>query len=157
MNQTTQGIVLDQNMSFATTDKKITSFKDISARYLVLYFYPKDNTPGCTNEAKDFTKYYEAFKQLDTEVVGVSRDSISKHENFKERYDIPYPLLSDADEAVCKHFDVIKQKNFMGRSYLGIDRSTFILDSKGHCIKEWRSVKVKGHVEAVLNFLQTPQ
>lgn len=122
---------------------------------LVLYFYPKDNTPGCTNEALDFKAHYQEFKKLGFEVVGISRDSIKSHENFKAKHELPFALLSDADEQVCNLFDVIKMKNMYGKQVRGIERSTFILNKEGVIIQEWHKVKVAEHVKEVLAFIQT--
>ena len=118
---------------------------------LVIYFYPKDSTPGCTTEGQDFRDNYKLFKNLNTEIIGVSRDSIKSHENFKDKQSFPFELLSDPDEKMCKAFDVIKMKSMYGKEYLGIDRSTFLISSNGKVVKEWRSVKVKGHVNEVLS------
>jgi len=126
------------------------SNKDFVGRNLVIYFYPKDSTPGCTTEGQEFTENHKVFKKLDTEILGVSRDSIKSHENFKSKQSFSFELLSDPDEKVCKAFDVIKKKSMYGREYMGIDRSTFLINKKGKIIKEWRSVKVKGHVDEVL-------
>ena len=117
---------------------------------LVLYFYPKDSTPGCTTEGQDFRDNYKKFKKLNTEILGVSRDSIKSHENFKAKQSFPFELLSDPDEKVCKAFDVMKMKSMYGREYMGVDRSTFLINEKGKVVREWRSVKVKGHVDEVL-------
>ena len=121
------------------------SNKDFIGKNLVIYFYPKDSTPGCTVEGQDFRDNFKAFKKLNTEILGVSRDSIKSHENFKSKQAFPFELLSDPDEEMCKAFDVMKMKE-----YLGIDRSTFLIDANGKVVKEWRSVKVKGHVQEVL-------
>jgi thioredoxin-dependent peroxiredoxin len=121
---------------------------------LVLYFYPKDNTPGCTAEGADFRDYYPAFKRAGCEVLGISRDSVASHEKFKAKMKFPFELLSDADEAVCKQFGVIKLKNMYGKQVRGIERSTFAIDAKGRLAREWRGVKVTGHVQEVLNFAQ---
>ena len=133
----------------ATGDKQI-SLKDLKGKNLVLYFYPKDSTPGCTLEGQDFRDHYSKFKRAKTVVLGVSRDSIKSHENFKAKQAFPFELLSDADEELCKLFDVIKMKNMYGKQVRGIERSTFLIDSKGYLRQEWRKVKVKGHVEEVL-------
>ena len=117
---------------------------------LVMYFYPKDNTPGCTTEGQGFRDQYAAFKAANTEVFGVSRDSVKSHENFKGKQEFPFELISDKDEAVCQLFDVIKLKKLYGKEYLGVDRSTFLIDSQGVLRQEWRGVKVPGHVDAVL-------
>ncbi len=117
---------------------------------LVVYFYPKDNTPGCTQEGQDFRDLYPKFKKAGTAILGVSRDSIRSHENFKDKYDFPFPLLSDSKEQACKLFDVIKEKNMYGRKVMGIQRSTFLIDAKGVLRQEWRGVTVKGHAIEVL-------
>ena len=122
---------------------------------LVLYFYPKDNTPGCTLEGADFRDRHKDFKRAGCEVFGVSRDSLASHEKFKDKMKFPFELLSDEDEAVCKQFGVMKMKNMYGRKVRGIERSTFVVDDKGVLAREWRGVKVPGHVEEVLNFVKT--
>jgi len=121
---------------------------------LVLYFYPKDNTPGCTAEGADFRDRHKDFKKAGCEVYGISRDSVKSHEGFKAKMKFPFDLLSDADEQVCSQFGVIKQKNMYGRKVRGIERSTFVLDRGGVLAREWRAVKVPGHVEEVLNFVK---
>lgn len=138
------------NFSLPATGDKSISLKDLKGRNLVLYFYPKDSTPGCTQEGQDFRDNYSKFKRAKTEVLGVSRDSIKSHENFKNKQGFPFDLLSDADEELCKLFDVIKMKNMYGKQVRGIERSTFLIDSKGYLRAEWRKVKVKDHVEEVL-------
>ena len=127
------------------------SNKDFEGKNFVIYFYPKDSTPGCTTEGQEFRDNYKSFKKLNTEILGVSRDSIKSHENFKSKQSFPFELLSDPDEKVCKAFDVMKLKSMYGREYIGVDRSTFLVSAKGIILKEWRSVKVKGHVEDVLS------
>lgn len=122
---------------------------------LVLYFYPKDNTPGCTAEGQKFRDLHPEFQKLACGIFGVSRDSLKSHENFKARMQFPFELLSDADEAVCKLYDVIKMKNMYGKKVRGIERSTFAIDAKGTVRREWRGVKVPGHVEEVLAFVKT--
>lgn len=122
---------------------------------LVLYFYPKDSTPGCTTEGQEFRDSYNEFKSLNTEIIGVSRDSIKSHENFKLKQNFPFDLLSDPDEKVCKAFDVMKLKSMYGREYIGVDRSTFIINKDGKVVKEWRAVKVKGHVAEVLEEIKS--
>ena len=124
------------------------------ANILVLYFYPKDSTPGCTQEGQDFRDNYAKFKALNAEILGVSRDSMKSHENFKCKQEFPFELISDTDEALCKAFDVIKMKNMYGKQVQGIERSTFLIDPDGKIVKEWRKVSVKGHCEAVLAALQ---
>ncbi len=133
------------------TSNKTLCEKDFIGKNLVIYFYPKDSTPGCTTEGQDFRDNYKLFKNLNTEIIGVSRDSIKSHENFKDKQSFPFELLSDPDEKMCKAFDVIKMKSMYGKEYLGVDRSTFLISSNGKVVKEWRSVKVKGHVNDVLN------
>jgi peroxiredoxin Q/BCP len=127
------------------------SNEDFIGKNLVIYFYPKDSTPGCTTEGQEFRDNYKSFKKLNTDILGVSRDSIKSHENFKSKQEFPFELLSDPDEKVCKAFDVMKLKSMYGREYIGVDRSTFLVSAKGIILKEWRSVKVKGHVEDVLS------
>ena len=124
--------------------------KDAAGRALVIYFYPKDMTSGCTRESQDFRDLYAAFRKAGTEIVGISRDGIASHEKFKTKEGLPFTLLSDPEEEVCKLFDVIREKSLYGRKYLGIDRSTFLIDSKGVLRREWRKVKVPGHAEEVL-------
>jgi len=117
---------------------------------VVLYFYPKDNTPGCTNEGIAFRDLYPEFAKHKCVIVGVSRDSIKSHENFRAKYDFPFALLSDADEKLCTQFAVIKMKNMYGKQVRGIERSTFLIDAKGRLAREWRGVKVPNHAEEVL-------
>lgn len=132
------------------------TFKSADARgaNLVIYFYPKDSTPGCTREGQDFRDNYSKFRRNKTLVVGVSRDSIASHEKFKAKQDFPFELLSDADETLCRLFDVIKEKNMYGRKGLGIERSTFLIDAAGKLQREWRKVKVDGHVDEVLEAIR---
>ena len=137
----------------ATNDLTITN-KELSGKKIIFYFYPKDDTPGCTIEGQDFSKHYNKFKKLNTEIYGVSRDSIKMHEKFKEKFNFPFNLISDSDEKLCNIFDVIKEKNMYGKKYMGIERSTFILDENQKLIKEWRKVKVKDHVEEVINTIK---
>ena len=122
---------------------------------LVIYFYPKDSTPGCTTEAQQFRDLYPAFKKAKCEIVGISRDSIQSHENFKTRFSLPFTLLSDADEVACRQFGVIKLKKLYGKEVRGIQRSTFVLDKNGVLRREWRGVKADGHAEEVLQFVQS--
>lgn len=139
----------------AATGGKSLSLADFKGRNLVLYFYPKDNTPGCTREGQDFRDHYEAFQAANTDIVGVSKDSVKVHENFCAKQSFPFDLISDADEALCAQFDVIKEKNMYGRKYMGIERSTFLIDGEGVLRAEWRKVRVPGHVEAVLEAAQS--
>ena len=138
------------NFKAECTSNIILSNKDFIGQNLVIYFYPKDSTPGCTTEGLNFTDNHEKFKKLNTEIIGVSRESIKSHENFKLKQSFPFELLSDPDEKVCNAFDVMKLKSMYGRQYIGIDRSTFLINTEGKVIKEWRTVKVKGHVDEVL-------
>lgn len=124
-------------------------------KLLVLYFYPRDNTPGCTSEGLQFRELHPDFSALGCEICGVSRDSIKSHENFKARMNFPFALLSDADEAACKLFGVIKMKNMYGKKVRGIERSTFVVDAAGVLRREWRGVKVPGHAAEVLEFVKT--
>ncbi len=125
-----------------------------AAKPLVIYFYPKDNTPGCTTESMQFRDHYDAFRQLGCEVVGISRDSIKSHEGFKAKYSLPFDLLSDADESACSAYGVIKLKNMYGKQVRGIERSTFVIARDGSIARAWRGVKVPGHVEEVLAFVK---
>ncbi len=138
------------NFKGLCTNNNNFSNKNFIGKNLIIYFYPKDSTPGCTVEGQDFRDNFKTFKKLNTEILGVSRDNIKSHENFKSKQEFPFELLSDPDEKMCKAFDVIKLKSMYGKQYLGIDRSTFLVDENGKIVKEWRSVKVKGHVEEVL-------
>ncbi|MFL2708158.1 MAG: peroxiredoxin [Gammaproteobacteria bacterium] len=138
------------NFNGQCTSDLVMSNKDFIGKNLVVYFYPKDSTPGCTTEGQDFRDNYKKFKDFNTEIIGVSRDSIKSHENFKLKQSFPFELLSDHDEKMCKAFDVMKMKSMYGREYMGVDRSTFLINKSGKVVKEWRSVKVKGHVDEVL-------
>jgi peroxiredoxin Q/BCP len=122
---------------------------------LVIYFYPKDNTPGCTNESMAFRDLYPAFSAHGAQIVGISRDSLKSHENFKAKYALPFELLSDSEETVCRQFDVIKNKKMYGKEVRGIERSTFVIGEDGKILQEWRAVKVNGHAEDVLAFIQS--
>ena len=135
------------------TNDSVFTLSETMGKNTVIYFYPKDNTPGCTKEGEDFRDRFEAFSSNNTLVVGVSRDSVKSHDKFICKYNFPFDLIADEDETVCQLFNVIKEKNMYGRTYLGIERSTFLIDSNGTLINEWRKVKVKGHVEEVLNAL----
>jgi thioredoxin-dependent peroxiredoxin len=126
------------------------SLKAAAGSKLVIYFYPKDMTSGCTRESQDFRDLHSAFRKAGVDIVGVSRDSVKSHDKFTEKERLPFPLLSDEDERLCKLFDVIHEKSLYGRKYLGIERSTFLLDGTGILRREWRKVKVPGHAEEVL-------
>ncbi|MGZ4959697.1 MAG: peroxiredoxin [Methylomonas sp.] len=137
----------------ATGDKTV-QLADFRGKKVVLYFYPKDNTPGCTQEGIAFRDSFEQFESLNAVILGVSRDSVKVHEGFKCKQSFPFDLLSDPEEALCELFDVIKMKNMYGKQVRGIERSTFLIDENGVLIKEWRKVQVKTHVADVLDFLQ---
>ena len=128
---------------------------DLAGKALVLYFYPKDSTPGCTTEAQQFSALNADFAKANAVIVGVSRDSLKSHDNFIAKQSIPYRLISDADEAVCELFGVMKLKNMYGKQVRGIERSTFVIDAKGKLVQEWRGVKVPGHAAEVLAFVQS--
>ena len=127
---------------------------DLKGKYVVIYFYPKDSTPGCTKEGEDFRDLYKEFKKHDSLIFGVSRDSVASHEKFKNKSNFPFSLSSDEDESLCNIFDVIKEKNMYGRKYMGIERSTFLIDKKGKLVHEWRKVKVKDHAQKVLDTIK---
>jgi len=131
------------------------TLSDHAGETVVLYFYPKDNTPGCTTQGAEFRDAYDAFRKAGATVVGVSRDSIKSHESFKAKMDFPFELISDADEKLCTQFDVIRMKNMYGKQVRGIERSTFIIDGGGRLAREWRKVKVDGHVDEVLAAVQS--
>jgi len=142
------------DFELSSTSGKQFRLSDIKSKYLVIFFYPKDDTPGCTNESQQFRDLYSEFVQAGCEIVGISRDSLKSHEKFKEKYNLPYDLLSDTDEVVCELFGVIKMKNMYGKQVRGIERSTFILDQGGKLYKAWRGVRVPGHAEEVLTFIR---
>lgn len=142
------------DFTLPATSGKIFTLAD-APRPLVIYFYPKDNTPGCTNEGMAFRDLYPAFQAKGAEVVGISRDSLKSHENFKSKLSLPFELLSDSEETVCKLFDVIKSKNMYGKKVLGIERSTFVIGADGRVVREWRGVKVPGHAEEVLAIVES--
>lgn len=133
----------------ATGDKTIR-LKDLRGQNVVIYFYPKDSTPGCTTEGRDFSALHAKFRRANTVILGVSRDSIASHEKFKAKQGFKFDLLSDPDEVLCKKFDVIHEKSLYGRKFMGVVRSTFLIDADGKLRQEWRKVKVKGHAEEVL-------
>lgn len=139
-----------QTPSLEATGGQSLSIQDFRGQPAVIYFYPRDNTPGCTREGQDFRDAFEQFQKLDCAVIGVSRDSLRTHENFSTKHDLPFPLIADTDEQLCRQFDVIKEKNMYGKKVMGIERSTFLLDPDGRIVREWRKVKVPGHVDEVL-------
>ncbi len=134
----------------AATGDQTVRLADLRGKNVVIYFYPKDDTPGCTTEGQDFRDQMKAFAELDTEIFGVSRDGLKAHENFRTKFEFPFHLISDKDEALCQLFDVIKLKKLYGKEHMGIERSTFLIDQNGVLRKEWRGVKVPGHVDEVL-------
>lgn len=138
------------NFSIPATGEKEINLKDLKGKKVVIYFYPKDSTPGCTTEGQNFRDNHNKFKRAGAIILGVSRDSLRSHENFKAKQEFPFDLLSDQDETLCTIFDVIKEKKLYGKVHMGIVRSTFLIDEKGVLRKEWRGVKVPGHVEEVL-------
>ena len=138
------------DFSLPMTGGGIWKLKDAAGRKLVIYFYPRDMTSGCTRESQDFRDLTAAFRKAGTDVIGISRDNLASHEKFAAKESLPFPLLADTEEQVCKLFDVIKEKTLYGRKHLGVERSTFLIDSKGVLRREWRKVKVPGHVEEVL-------
>ena len=138
-----------KNFSLPATGNQTLSLDDFKGKHLVLYFYPKDNTSGCAKEGEGFRDAYADFQAAGAEILGVSRDSIKSHENFKAKYDFPFELLSDADETLCKQFDVIQEKSMYGRKFMGLVRSTFLIDRDGVLRQEWRKVRVPGPVAAV--------
>ena len=134
----------------AATGNKTVRLKDLRGKKVVIYFYPKDNTPGCTTEGQDFRDLHAKFRRQNALIFGVSRDSIASHDRFREKHDFPFDLLSDPDESLCRQFDVTKEKSLYGRKFLGIERSTFLIGEDGKLKAEWRKVKVEGHAQQVL-------
>jgi peroxiredoxin Q/BCP len=137
------------------TGEQTFDLSEYTGKNIVLYFYPKDNTPGCTTEGIQFRDLYPEFQQANTEIFGISRDSLRSHEGFKSKLDMPFQLISDPDETLCAMFDVMKMKNMYGKQVRGIERSTFVIDGAGTLVKEWRGVKVPGHVDDVLAYVKT--
>ena len=143
------------DFSAAMTGDQTFTLSDFKGKKLVLFFYPKDNTPGCTTESMAFRDLYPQFQQANAEIFGISRDSIRSHEGFKSKLDMPFELISDPDETLCAMFNVMKMKNMYGKQVRGIERSTFVIDASGKMVKEWRGVKVPGHVDDVLEFVRS--
>ncbi len=141
------------DFSAAMTGGQTFQLAGRAARYTVLFFYPKDNTPGCTTENIAFRDLHEQFRAAGTEIYGISRDSLRSHEGFKTKLGLPFELISDPDETLCLLFDVMKMKQMYGKTVRGIERSTFVIDAQGQIVKEWRGVKVAGHVDEVLEFV----
>lgn len=144
-----------RDFSLPSTGNGTFRLSDHRGKTLVLYFYPKDNTPGCTVEGENFRDLHKAIRKAGAEVFGISRDSLKSHDNFKQKMAFPFELLSDADEEACKQFGVIKMKNLYGKKVRGIERSTFVIDGEGRLAREWRGVKVPGHAQEVLDFVKT--
>lgn len=138
------------NFKFKLADAQPTSLENLRGKTVLLYFYPKDNTPGCTQQACDFRDNFKSLEKINTVVIGVSRDSQKSHDKFTQNFNLPFPLISDQDESLCRLFDVIKPKKLYGKDYIGIERSTFVIDKNGVLRNEWRNVKVKGHIDEVL-------
>jgi len=138
----------------ATSDKTI-QLSDFLGKYVVVYFYPKDSTPGCTTQGMQFRDAHADFQQANTDIVGISRDSVKSHENFKAKFSFPFELLADTEEIACGIFGVMKMKNMYGKQVRGIERSTFVINPQGELIREWRGVKVDGHAQEVLTFIQS--
>ena len=149
MSGPTMNRVVANFSSDATGGKKI-QLKDLRGQNVVLYFYPKDSTPGCTQEGLDFKDLHSRFRRQKTVILGVSRDSLASHDKFKKKQAFPFDLLSDTDEKLCRKFDVIHEKTLYGRKFMGVVRSTFLIDANGKLRAEWRKVKVKGHAAEVL-------
>lgn len=150
MSGPTMNRVVADFTSEATSGKKIR-LKELRGQNVVLYFYPKDSTPGCTLEGQDFRDLHSKFRRQNTIILGVSRDSIASHEKFKAKQKFPFELIADPDEKLCKKFDVIQEKTLYGRKFMGVERSTFLIDADGKLRAEWRKVKVKGHAAEVLD------
>jgi peroxiredoxin Q/BCP len=146
---------LSFDFELPSTGNKVFRFPNASGKNLVIYFYPKDDTPGCTTEGQDFRDAYKEFTQFGCDIVGISRDTVKSHEKFKTKMDFPFELLSDPDETVCNLFNVMKMKNMYGKQVRGIERSTFMFDATGELRREWRGVKIPGHVMEVLEFAKT--
>ena len=146
-----------RDIKIESTDSKKHKLYDFLDKKLILYFYPKDMTPGCTTESIEFNTNLAKIKKLGANIVGVSRDKMSLHEKFIEKHGFKFPLISDPEEKLCKSFDVIKEKSLYGRKYMGVDRSTFIISQDGKILHAWRNVKVKGHVDEVIEKLREYQ
>ena len=142
-----------KNFKLLGTSNKLVELNKIQSKYTVLYFYPKDDTPGCTLETKDFNSFYNKFIKLNCEIYGISKDTIQSHLKFKKKYKVKFELLSDENKIAIKNFKVWGKKKFMGKEFMGIIRSTFLL-KKNNIIKEWRNVRVKGHAEEIYNFIK---
>ena len=142
-----------KNFKLLSTSKKVVEFKKIKSKYIILYFYPKDDTPGCTLETRDFNSYYNKLKKLGCEIFGISKDNIESHLRFKKKYYVKFDLLSDENKSVIKQFKVWGKKKFMGKEFMGLIRSTFLIKDN-NILKEWRNIRVKGHAEEIYNFIK---
>ena len=140
-----------KNFKAEMTGDKDFNLSDYGGQHIIIYFYPRDNTPGCTSEGEDFRDNFKIFTKKKTKIFGVSKDSLKSHDGFKDKFNFPFELISDPDEKICKLFDVIKEKSMYGKKYMGIERSTFLIGPDGKLLKEWRKVKVKGHVAEVIS------
>ena len=143
------------NIKLSSTNNSKFNLKNSSGNFIIIYFYPKDDTPGCTLETKDFNKLIPHFRELNCKVYGISKDSLDSHNKFKKKYNIKFDLLSDQDKKVLKKYKVWRKKRFMGREFMGVIRSTFLIDKKGRILKIWDNVKVKDHAKEVLKTLKT--
>ena len=143
-----------KNFSLPASNGNVVSLEDFKGKNVIVYFYPKDNTPGCTTEACSYRDSFEEFQSSETIILGISKDSIKKHNGFIEKHNLPFLLLSDEDGKVCEDYGVWQLKKMMGKEYMGIVRSTFLIDKDGNLVKEWKAVKVNGHIEEVLEFVK---
>ena len=141
-------------LTVATTNNGALKLRDLKGKNLVLYFYPKDHTPGCTTQGQNFRDAYKQFQAANTDILGVSRESIRTHQNFINKHEFPFDLISDPDEILCKAMDVMKEKSMYGKTYIGIERSTFVFNTKGKLVHQVRKVKVKGHVDDILEVVE---
>ena len=151
-------IMLNQkvtNFELPATSGKLFQLAQYASKTLVIYFYPKDNTPGCTTQGMQFRDHYADFQAHNCEIFGISRDNLKSHENFKAKFSFPFELLADTEELACGIFNVMKMKNMYGKQVRGVERSTFVIDKNSVLVQEWRGVKVDGHVQAVLDFIKT--
>ena len=154
INMTIQLGDLIPDLTVATTKNEALKLRDLKGKNLILYFYPKDNTPGCTTQGQNFRDNYQIFQEANTTILGVSRESIRSHNNFINKHEFPFDLISDPDEELCNAFDIIKEKSMYGKTYMGIERSTFIFDTSGKLVHEVRKVKVKTHIDEMIEFVQ---
>ena len=144
-----------KNFKFISTDSTLTSFESLLNKITILFFYPKDNTPGCTQENLDFKKFYNELNPYEINLIGISRDSLLSHQRFSEKHQLPFPLIADENEELCRYFNVIKTKKLYGRERLSIERSTFVINESGILVKEWRKIKVPLHAEFVMSYIKS--